>query len=85
MPKSGGTSLIKATKRGGPGKEEQGQSLVDLGTASQGWWTGKLSPGCLAGTRWASLTNEGHVWYTKVHPVHPWPDDIWNKKINSKL
>ena len=36
MPKSGGSSFIEATKRGGPGKEGQGQSLVDLGTASQG-------------------------------------------------
>ena len=64
MPKNSGTMLL----RGGP---EQGQSLVDLGTASQGWQTGKLLPGCPAGTRWASLVIEGHIQYTKVHPVHP--------------
>ena len=60
------------------GKEEQGQPLADLGTASWGWWTGKLSLGCLGGTGQASLANEGHIQYTKVHPVHPQPDGIQN-------
>ena len=64
------------------GKEGQGQPLANLGTASQGWWTGKLSPGCLASTRWASLANEGHVQYTKVHAVHPQPDGIQNYILN---
>ena len=53
------------------GKEGQRQSLVDLGTASQGWQTGKLLPGCLAGSRQASLVNEHHIWYTKVYSLHP--------------
>ena len=52
------------------GKEGERVPLVDLGTASCGW-TGKLAPGCLADTRWASLANEGSplvCWGCSVHP-----------------
>ena len=56
--------------------------LVSVGTASQGWWTGKLLPGCLAATWQTSLSKEG------LHLVHwgelstSWPDGNWN---NSKF
>ena len=57
-------------------KEEQGQSLVDLGTASHHLMDRE------AVTRMSgsapdepSLANEGHIWYTKGQPVHPQPDD----------
>ena len=58
-------------------REGQGQSLVNLGTASHHVMDRKLSPGCLVCTGRTSLANEGHIQYTKGHPVHPWPDDFF--------
>ena len=55
--------FIRVSKRGGPWQGVERLPLVDLGTASCGQWTGKLVPGCLATTGWASLANEG------LHPV----------------
>ena len=64
------------------GWEGRGLPLVRSGTASGGRLTGKLSLGCLADTKWTSLTNEG------LHPIcwgelsTSWPD---GSKISFKL
>ena len=61
------------------GKEGERVPLVNFGTVSSGWWTGKLAPGCLANTGQVSLANEG------LHPVywgssvHPGQMVTWNK------
>ena len=72
-----GPLLLWAMKRGGP--KGKGCHWLVWGQLSWGWWTGKVSSGCLAATEWTSLTNEGSC------PVHwgklstSWPDGKWNK------
>ena len=64
------------------GWDGRGLPLVRLGTASEGRSTGKLSPGCLADTRQASLTYEGlcPVYWGELSTS--WPD---GNEINFKF
>ena len=64
-------SAFKGHKKGnGPSQGGAGTMIGQFGDSFLRL-TGKLLPGCLAGTRQASLVNEGHIRYAKVHPVHP--------------
>ena len=58
------------------GEEGQGQSLVDLETASHSLMDREAVTRMSGLHQRASLVNEGHVQYTKGHSVHPQPDDI---------
>ena len=64
--------FIRASKKRGPWQGGESQPLAELGTASCGWLTGKLVPGCLATTTgWASLAKERSCpvcWGGSVHP-----------------
>ena len=76
MPKSGGSSFIKAMKRGGPG---QGGARTIIGQLGDSFPRFDVTRDVWSAPDEPSLANEGHIQYTKVHPVYPQPDDIQNK------
>ena len=63
--------LYKPQKGVDQAREGQGQSLVNLGTASYHLMDREAVARMSGLYQTTSLVNEGHIWYTKGYPVHP--------------